>query len=44
MCYRRSGYGSTPDQLRANSAAVKMRALEPELIARIKDVAIRLSR
>ncbi|QDW40531.1 AraC family transcriptional regulator [Bradyrhizobium sp. KBS0727] len=35
--------GSTPDQLRANSAAAKMRALEPEVVARIKEIATRLS-
>jgi AraC-like DNA-binding protein len=36
--------GSTPDQIRANSVAARMRALEPEVIARIKEVATRLSR
>jgi AraC-like DNA-binding protein len=36
--------GLTPDQLRANTAAATMRALEPEIIGRIKEIAIRLSR
>ncbi|MFM0283807.1 helix-turn-helix domain-containing protein [Paraburkholderia sediminicola] len=36
--------GSTPDQLRANSEVARMRALEPEVIARIKEIATRLSR
>jgi AraC-like DNA-binding protein len=36
--------GSTPDQIRASGIAVRMRALEPEVIARIKEIATRLSR
>jgi AraC-like DNA-binding protein len=36
--------GSTPDQIRANSVAARMRALEPEVIARIERIATRLSR
>jgi AraC-like DNA-binding protein len=36
--------GLTPDQLRANSAVATMRALEPEIIDRIKEIATRLSR
>jgi AraC-like DNA-binding protein len=36
--------GSTPDQLRANSVAARMRAFGPEVVARIKEIAIRLSR
>ena len=36
--------GSTPDQLRADSVAARMLAFEPEIIARIKEVAIRSSR
>jgi AraC-like DNA-binding protein len=36
--------GSTPDQLRANSVAARMQAAEPEIIARIREVATRVSR
>lgn len=36
--------GLTPDQLRADSDAASMRALEPEVVARVKEVANRLSR
>jgi AraC-like DNA-binding protein len=35
--------GLTPDQLRANSVAATMRALEPEIIARIMEIATRVS-
>lgn len=36
--------GLTPDQLRANGDAASMRALEPEIVVRIKEVAGQLSR
>jgi AraC-like DNA-binding protein len=36
--------GLTPDQLRAKSNAATMRALEPKVVARIKDLTTRLSR
>jgi AraC-like DNA-binding protein len=36
--------GVTPDQLRAQADATAMRALEPEVVARIKDVTTHLSR
>lgn len=36
--------GLTPDQLRANCAGATMRAVEPDIIARIKEVAVGLSR
>ncbi len=36
--------GLTPDQLRMKSDAAKMRGLEPKVVARIRDLAIRISR
>jgi AraC-like DNA-binding protein len=40
----RGATGLTPDQLRVKSDAAAMRSFEPKVIARIKDLTIRLSR
>lgn len=36
--------GMTPDQLRANSVAAALQTFEPEIVARIKDIATRIGR